>query len=64
VWEDFAPPAPGALAGLMGGKARHARAQEAAQAAFEQAIAEHGVGEPRPRRRCRGPFRHITKQKA
>src|SRR5262249_51389772 len=45
VWEDFAPPAPGALAGLMGGKSRHARAQEAAQAAFEQAIAEHGLAE-------------------
>ena len=44
-WEDFAPPAPGALAGLVGGKARHARAQEAAQAAFEQAVAEHGLAE-------------------
>jgi restriction system protein len=38
VWEDFAPPAPGALAGLVGGKARHARAQETARVAFEQAI--------------------------
>jgi restriction system protein len=45
VWEDFAPPAPGALAGLVGGKARHARAQEAARAAFDQAIAEHGLAE-------------------
>ena len=26
VWEDFAPPLPGVLSGLMGGKARHARA--------------------------------------
>jgi len=45
VWEDFAPPASGALAGLMGGKARHARAQEAARAAFERAVAEHGLAE-------------------
>jgi restriction system protein len=45
VWEDFAPPAPSALAGLIGGKARHARAQEAARAALEQAIAEHGLAE-------------------
>jgi restriction system protein len=45
VWEDFAPPAPGALAGLMGGKARHARAQETARTAFEQAVAEHGFAE-------------------
>jgi restriction system protein len=45
VWEDFAPPAPGALAGLVGGKARHARAQQTARAAFEQAIAEHGLAE-------------------
>jgi restriction system protein len=45
VWEDFAPPAPGALAGVMGGKARHARAQEAARAAFEQATAERGLAE-------------------
>jgi restriction system protein len=45
VWEDFAPPAPGALAGLIGGKARHARAQEAARAALEQAIAEYGLAE-------------------
>jgi restriction system protein len=45
VWEEFALPAPGALAGVMGGKARHARAQEAARAAFDQAIAEHGLAE-------------------
>jgi restriction system protein len=45
VWEDFAPTAPGALAGLMGAKARHARAQEAARAAFDQAVAEHGLAE-------------------
>ena len=36
VWEDFAPPPPGVLSGLVGGKARHARAQEAARDAFEQ----------------------------
>ena len=53
VWEDFAPPAPGALAGLVGGKARHARAQEAAQAAFAQAIAEHGLAEQARARQLR-----------
>ena len=41
AWEDFAPPPPGALSGLVGGKARHARAQEAARIAFEQALADH-----------------------
>jgi restriction system protein len=51
VWEDFAPPAPGAVAGLMGGKARHARAQEAARAGFEQAVAEHGLAEQARARR-------------
>ena len=45
MWEDFAPPPPGALSGLMGGKARHARAQEAAQNAFEQARADHVLAE-------------------
>jgi restriction system protein len=45
AWTDFAPPPPGALSGLMGGKARHARAQEAAQAAFEQAQADHALAE-------------------
>jgi restriction system protein len=45
AWEDFAPPAPGGLAGLVGGKARHARAQQTARAAFEQAVAEHGLAE-------------------
>jgi restriction system protein len=41
AWEDFVPPPPGALSGLVGGKARHARAQEAARNAFEQALADH-----------------------
>jgi restriction system protein len=45
MWEDFAPPPPGALSGLMGGKARHARAQEAARNAFEQAHAHHVLAE-------------------
>ena len=45
VWEDFAPPPPGVLSGLMGGKARHARAQEAARDAFEQARADHVLAE-------------------
>jgi restriction system protein len=45
VWEDFAPPPPGVLSGLMGAKARHARAQEAARGAFEQACADHVLAE-------------------
>jgi restriction system protein len=45
VWEDFAPPAPGVLSGLVGGKGRHARAQEAARTAFEQACADHARAE-------------------
>jgi restriction system protein len=45
VWEDFAPPPPGVLSGLVGGKARHARAQEAARDAFEQARADHALAE-------------------
>jgi restriction system protein len=38
-WEDFEPPPPGGLATLMGGRARHARAQETARAAFEREAA-------------------------
>jgi restriction system protein len=45
VWEDFAPPTPRVLSGLVGGKTRHARAQDAARDAFEQARAEHEVAE-------------------
>jgi len=45
VWDAFAPSAPGLLAGLVGAKARHARAQEAAQRAFEQAIADYRAAE-------------------
>ena len=45
VWEDFAPPPPGVLSGLVGGKARHARAQEAARDAFEHARADHALAE-------------------
>jgi restriction system protein len=40
-WEDFAPPPPGVLSGLVSGKARHARARQAARDAFEQALADH-----------------------
>lgn len=43
AWEDFAPPPPGVLSGLMGGKARHAQAQEAARAVLEQARANHAL---------------------
>lgn len=45
VWEDFAPSPPGVLSGLMGGKARHALAQEEARGAFEQACADHALAE-------------------
>jgi len=45
VLEDFVPPPPGVLSGLMGGKTRHARAQEAARAAFEQARVDHALAE-------------------
>ena len=41
AWEDFAPPPPGTLSGLIGGKARHARASEIAQEAFQRAVAQH-----------------------
>ncbi len=45
VWEDSAPPPPGVLSGLLGGKDRHARAQEAARDVFEQACADHAHAE-------------------
>jgi restriction system protein len=45
VWEDFAPPPPGVLSGLVGGKTRHARAQEAAQEAFKQSCTDHALAE-------------------
>src|ERR1022692_1073566 len=51
LWEDFAPPPPGALSGLMGGKARHARAQDTARNTFEQARAEHALAEDARARR-------------
>jgi len=41
AWDDFAPSPPGVLSGLVGGKVRHARAQEAARNGFEQALADH-----------------------
>ena len=41
VWEDFAPPPPGMLSGLVGGKARHARAVEDARQAHQRAVEEH-----------------------
>ena len=53
VWEDFAPPPPGVLSGLMGGKARHARAQEAAQEAFQLACADHALAEDARARQLR-----------
>lgn len=40
-WEDFAPPPPRVLSGLVGGKGRQARAQEAAWGTFQQALEKH-----------------------
>jgi restriction system protein len=65
VWADFAPPPPGALFGLMGGKARHARAQEAAQAAFEQEQADYALAEDaRARRLQQARAAHEARVKA
>jgi len=46
-WEDFAPPPPGALSGLLGGKARHARAIEEAKSVYQHAVAEYRRAEAR-----------------
>src|ERR1700760_2133863 len=46
-WEDFAPPPPGILSGLVGGKARHERAVTEAQVAYQQAAAAHQQEEDR-----------------
>ena len=65
VWEDFAPPPPGVLSGLIGGKARHARAQEAAQDAFELACADHALAEDARARQLREARRaHDLRTKA
>jgi restriction system protein len=40
-WEYFEPTAPGVLSGMLGGKAKHARAVDAAQIAYRQAVANH-----------------------
>ena len=53
VWEDFAPPPPGVLSGLIGGKARQVRAQDAARDAFERAVADHALAEDTRVRRLR-----------
>lgn len=50
-WDDFAPLPPGMLSGLVGGKARHARAMEHARQAHESAVAEHQRHEDRRLRR-------------
>jgi restriction system protein len=49
-WEDYAPRAPGALSGLLGGKGRYARASEAASEAFQRALAYHEQSEAERRR--------------
>ncbi len=45
TWADLAPSPPGLLTGLVGGKSRYARAQEAAKETFERAVAEHRLAE-------------------
>jgi restriction system protein len=44
-WEDYAPRAPRALSGLLGGEGRYARASEAASEAFQRALAHHEQSE-------------------
>jgi restriction system protein len=41
VWQHFAPPPPGMVSGLFGGKARYERAVEDARQAHRHALAEH-----------------------
>jgi len=41
VWQAFAPPPPGMLSGLVGGRARYARAVEDARQAYRHALTEH-----------------------
>lgn len=53
AWEDFAPPPQGMLSGLVGGKARHARAVDEARRAYQQALAEHQGGEDSRNRELR-----------
>jgi restriction system protein len=45
AWTAFVPSPPGLLTGLVGGRARYARAQETAKQAFERAVAEHRLAE-------------------
>ena len=52
-WEDFAPPPPRVLSGLVGGKARHARAVTQAQEDYQQALAGHRHDERRRRSQLR-----------
>jgi len=61
-WEDFAPPPPGVLSGLVSRKARHARAQEAARNAFEQALGEHACDEDARVRQLRAACRRYDQQ--
>jgi restriction system protein len=39
VWEDYAPPPPGAISAVFGGRARHDRRVEGARAEFDGALA-------------------------
>jgi restriction system protein len=52
-WERFAPPPPGVVSGLFGGKARYDRALEDARQAHRDALAEHERNEDRRVRQIR-----------
>lgn len=50
-WEDFEPPPPGPLGGLLGGRGRYERERAAATHRFEEARREHRLEEDRRLRR-------------
>jgi len=60
-WEDYAPPPPGALSGLVGGKARYARAREAASESFQQALADHEQAEAERARQLQDARAHYDR---
>jgi len=45
IWEDYAPPPPGALSTMFGGRARHERWVEEAKADFDDAVAAYDRAE-------------------
>jgi len=57
LWEDFEPPPPGVVSGLLRGKARQARALVDAQDAYQHAVADY-------ERRESQRVRHLRKARA